>query len=74
MKKSSKHHVLPPFVQKENDKAAIRNIIEAYDIDDAIDVLYNTLKEIRSYSDNIDKCVANIEDEFNESRKISTDE
>jgi len=74
MKKSSEHHILPPNSQEENDKAAIRNIMETYDIDEAIDVLYNTFKEIRTHSNNIDKCITDQETEFKENKKIDADD
>ena len=57
MEKSSKHHVLPPNGQEDNDKAAIRNIIESYDIDDAIHLLYISYQEMHQYPDNIDVIV-----------------
>jgi len=57
MEKSSKHHVLPPNSQEDNDKSAIRNIMESYDIEDAIHLLYISYQEMMRYPNNIDVIV-----------------
>jgi len=74
MKKASKHHVLSPNDQEENDKNAIRNIIESYDIEDAILILYNGFTDVRTSPDHIDACINKIDDEIKESRRLYPDE
>lgn len=75
MKKSSEHHVLSPTVQKENDKQSIRNIIENYDSEDAVLMLYTAIIDIRTHrDDHIDECVNKIDSEVKESRKHSTND
>ena len=60
MKKISEHHVLHPERQEENDKQAIRNIIESYDIEDAVLILYDVCLEINAGRDYIDTYINEI--------------
>lgn len=78
MKKVSEHHVLPPNIQEENDKQAIFDIIEGYDIDGAIHILYTTFKSMRDYNNNIDACIdaciGTVVSELKESKKPNTND
>lgn len=69
MEKISKNHVLSVEVQEENDKKAIRNIIESYDIEDALDIIYTVIGDVARTGGHVDAIINKLDKEIKESRK-----
>lgn len=72
--KSSKHHILPLDAQEENDKKAIRDVIETYDIEDAVTMLYIAIGNITRTGDHIDAIVNKINEETKNSRATNNND